>query len=107
MKNDSTLLISIGENIAVRENVEITINCSDLIENIGPKNYTINWIKDEITLTSGSVKNVFMSDDKRYCVITATLETAGDYTCQVCVPDDTNLAKNCINRTSSQIVCGK
>lgn len=103
--------INIGETVIVGEGVQVTFDCTQLINtkiNSGVPNPTINWYKDGVTLTDGSATNVDISKDRRLCTITNTLlamtgqaGTDGNYTCEVC--DGTTL---CIRQMSTHAVCG-
>ena len=109
---NNTVIVNVGQDVTVnREGVELTINCTQLINDkikSGVQNPTVKWYKDGINLTTGSVPNVAISNDGSLCVITSTLltmggqsGTGGNYTCEVCN------TTNCISETSTHIVCGK
>ena len=112
MVNNSLTLI-IGGSATVREDKRVTIDCQPLITEVvnkGVPNPRVTWYKNGIILTNGSERNIFISKDSRFCIITETalsrggeLGTSGNYTCRVCDGDGTN----CINDTSSKIVCGR
>ena len=115
MEDDNTILVAIGENIVVQENVEVTMDCIKLIDNLkeqGEENPEITWSKNELELSNLSQTNVIITHDRRYCTITATqlavggeLGTAGNYTCNVCSKSTDQIG--CEQKTSSQVVCGK
>ena len=102
--------VNVGQDVIVnREGIRVTIDCTQLINNIGVQNTTVNWYKDGVTITNGSAVNVAISNDDRLCIITNTLltvggqnGTGGNYTCEVC--DGTT---NCISKESTHVVCGK
>ena len=102
----------IGETIIVKENVQVTIDCGQLIDtaiNNRISNITVIWYKDRNSITNGTAVNTVISADRRLCTITNTLPsqggrqlgTDGSYTCEVC-----NVT-TCIKLTSPQIICGK
>ena len=109
---DNAAMVDVGQDIIVRERVQVTINCTQLINNkinSGVQNPTVTWSKDGVTLTNGSTTNVLISKDRKLCIITSTLLTisgrAGNdvnYTCKVCRGNT-----NCNSMKSSLIVCGK
>ena len=111
MEEDNTILVAIGENVFVQENVEVTMDCIELIDDLkreGEVNPMITWSKNGLTLSNLSQTNVIITNKKRYCTITVTqlaiggeFGTSGNYTCQVC--DQIG----CEQKTSSHIVCGK
>ena len=114
MEEDNTIVVAIGENVVVQENVKVTIDCIKLIDRLkekGEENPTVTWSKNERPITSNlSQTNVFISYDNRYCIISATqlavgvqLGTAGNYTCRVC----SRSIISCEQNTSSQTACGK
>ena len=115
MGEDNILLVAIGENVVVQENVEVTMDCIELIDKIkgkGEVNPMITWSKNEFTLSNLSQTNVIITHEKRYCTITATqlavggeLGTDGNYTCKVCSKSSDQIG--CEQNTSSVIVCGK
>ena len=115
MGEDNTLLVAIGENVVVRENVEVTMDCIELIDDLkgkGEVNPIITWSKNGLTLANLSQTNVIITHEKRYCTITATQLTVGgelgndgDYTCKVCSESSDKIG--CEQNTSSVIVCGK
>ena len=110
---NNILELIIGESATVREDVEVIIDCKPLIDGI--RNLTglspkVTWNKNGTMLINGSEKNVFISQDKRYCKITETssrkggeLGTSGYYSCRVC-REDTNI--DCITNSSHLIACG-
>ena len=105
-------MVDVGEAIIAREGVQVTINCTQLINNkinSGVQNPTVVWSKDGVTLTNGSTTNVLISKDRKLCIITSMLLTMsgragndGNYTCEVCRGNT-----NCNSMKSSLIVCGK
>ena len=107
--------MTIGENVVVQENVEVTMDCIELIDNLkgkGEVNPEITWSKNGLVLSNLSQTNVIITHGRRYCIITATqlavggeLGTAGNYTCKVCSKSSDEIG--CEQNTSSQIVCGK
>ena len=111
---NNSLTVRIGESATVREDEEVIIDCGLLIErvfNLTGVNPAVTWRKNEIILTNGSEISVAISQDSRFCIITATslarggeLGTSGNYTCRVCGGDGT---ADCINDTSQQVVCGR
>ena len=102
--------VNVGQDVIVnREGIRVTIDCTQLINNIGVHKPTVNWYKDGVTITDGSAVNVIISNNNRLCIITNTLlynfrqvGTSGNYTCKVC--DGTT---NCISKNSTHVVCGK
>ena len=114
VEEDNTIVVAIGENVVVQENVKVTMDCIELIDDLkdqGEDNPIVIWSKNEHSLTSNlSQTNVYISHDKRYCIISATqlavggqLGTTGNYTCRVC----SRSSDSCEQNTSSPIVCGK
>ena len=94
MEEDNTIVVAIGENVVVEENVKVSIDCIGLIDDLkekGEENPTVTWSKNGVSLTSNlSQTNVYISHGKRYCIISATqlavggqLGTTGNYTCRV------------------------
>ena len=98
----------------MREGVEVNIDCGQQIDdviNITGINPRVIWYKNGIILTNGSERNIFISENKRFCIISATslavggeLGTSGNYTCRVCAGDGT---ADCFRNSSHQIICGK
>ena len=115
MEEDNTIVVAIGENAVVQENVKVTMDCIALIDHLkalGEENPTVTWSKNEVLLSNLSQTNVYISQDNRYCIISATQETVGgqlgttgNYTCRVCSPNIDGLS--CEQNTSSQTVCSK
>ena len=109
---DNAAIVDIGEAIIAREGVQVTINCTQLINNkinSGVQNPTVAWSKDGVTLKTGSDPNVVLSKDRKLCIITSTLLTLGDqagndgnYNCEVC-----GGIRNCNNKKSNLVICGK
>ena len=105
------MVVFVGAPIVVGDDVQVTIDCSRLIDeaiNNGIPNPTVTWFKDGAEISNGSVPNVKISADKRFCIITSTavaiggqLGSASQYTCEV--------FNNTIfmNKTSRLFVCGK
>ena len=112
---DNTILVAIGENVFVQENVEVTMDCIELINDLkekGEVNPEITWSKNGLVLSNLSQTNVIITHERRYCTITATqlavggeLGTDGDYTCKVCSNISDQIG--CEQNTSSVMVCGK
>ena len=111
---NNSLYLSSGEDATVRLNVQITIDCKQLIDDLkdkGEPNPTITWTKDGLIITNHSVPYVIISDDKTLVIITRiTFATGGqvgndgNYTCKVCGGDGT---ADCEKETSCLKVCGK
>ena len=109
--NDS-LVVFIGEPVMVRETIQVTIDCGQLIDEavgIGILNPTITWLLNDRILPQGGI-NVEISADNRSRTITDTLiavggqlGTEGDYTCRVC--DHTT--STCVSRSTEVAVCSK
>ena len=107
---NNTVQVNVGDDVIVnREGIQVIIYCTQLINNIGVQNPTVNWYKDGIAITDIFAVNVVISGDNRLCIITNTLlhgfyqvGTSGNYTCKVC--DGTT---NCISKKSTHVVCGK
>ena len=115
VEEDNTVRVPIGESVTVQENVEVTMDCVELIDDLkhsAEANPIITWYKNGMKIRgNGTYKNIMISADKRYCIIAATqlavggeLGTTGDYTCKVCSGNGT---ADCENKTSSQVVCGE
>ena len=113
MVNNSLHLPS-GEDATVRLDVQITIDCKQLIDDLkdkGELNPTITWTKDGLILTNDSVPNVFISEDMRLVIVTRVASATGgqvgndgNYTCKVCGGNST---ADCEEETSSLKVCGE
>ena len=107
---NNSVEVNVGDDVIVnREGVRVIIDCTQLIDNIGVQNPTVNWYKDGVIIAYGSAVNVVTYFYNRLCVITKTLlhgfnqvGTSGNYTCKVC--DGTT---NCISKKSTHVVCGK
>ena len=117
--------VLIGQTIKVEEDVEVIIDCTELIDaaiNDGTSNPNVTWYKNGIPIVNGSVINTVISSDNRLCIINNTLltgsgdairiddnigsagvdfGTSGNYTCEVC-----NISA-CKNLTSTKVVCGE
>ena len=109
MVNES-VVISVGEPVRVGYGIQITINCSKLINrtiNDGVTNFTVTWSKHGVVLLNGSLPNVIISADK-LCIITETLLILSQYefdelyTCEVC-----KNVTDCESVITEVIVCGK
>jgi len=108
---DESIVVSSGDPVRVREDVRVTINCSNLIDqaiNAGFLNPTISWTKDGVPLTNGSQPSVVISADNRLCIITNTLMGVGgqlgndgSYSCEVCT------GVNCTINESCLAICGE
>ena len=108
---NGSVIVFVGEDVVVEEDVRVTINCSQPIDatiDNGISNASITWYKGGALLTNGSSLNVVISADGRYCIITDTvlsaggvLGTDGNYTCEVC-----NTPTNCTLMTTCLAVCG-
>ena len=105
------LTVLVGEPAVIREGLRLTIDCGQLIDGMissGAVNPTVTWYRDGTSLSNGSAANVFVSQDKRQCIISSTLLAAGgqagnsgNYTCEVC---DGN---SCVNDNTESVVCGE
>ena len=103
----------VGETVVVTEAQQVAIDCILLInksKDEGALNPYVNWYKNGFKVGNGTEKNVVISEDGRYCMITQTLlavggelGTMGNYTCEVC---DSNVNATCINETTFKVVCG-
>ena len=104
------MVVFVGEPIIVNTEVQVTINCSPLIDEAianGIPNPTVRWIKDGLELSNGSATNVEISADRRLVLISATavsvggqLGNDGSYTCDVCTDF---MSPNCRNTTELPI----
>ena len=109
MVNESAAVF-VGEPVIVEEGVQVTIDCSPLIDEAidnGISDPTVTWFKDGLELSNGSVTNVEISADRRLLIITeiavsvgARLGNAGNYTCDVCTDF---MSPNCRNTTDNTI----
>ena len=91
---NESIVVFTGEPVRVREDVQVTMNCSKLIDraiNDGVSNPTVTWFKDNLVLSNDSRTNVLISADNRLCIITNTALTYrrevgndGNYSCEVC-----------------------
>ena len=107
---NKSLVVFVGETVRVGEDIRVTIDCGPLIDeaiNNGISNPTVTWLINsyrEAELSNGSISNVVVSADKRFCIITTFIGLYGNdgqYTCEVC----NNTI--CMNKTSHVFVCGK
>ena len=108
---NESLIIFVGEPVIVRQDVRVTIDCGQLINETidnGTANPVVTWCKDGREISNGSEINVIISADNRFCIITETLMavggqlgTDGNYTCKVCDPSI------CKNDTSPVELCSK
>ena len=111
---NNSLNLSSGQDAIVRSDVHITIDCKQLIDDLknkGESNPIVTWTKDGNVITNNSVVNVFISNDKRFAIITKiTVDTGGqigndgNYTCKVCGGGGT---ADCKRNTSCLKVCGE
>ena len=111
---NGSVVVFVGEPVVVGEDVRVTIDCSQLIDEAiadGIPNPTVTWFRDGDKLTNATVTAVEISADMRLCIITDTslavggqLGNDGQYTCEVC-EDPTD--KNCRNATTSNAICGE
>ena len=72
---NNSLTVIIGGSATLREDQEVIIDCGPLIErvfNLTGIYPTVTWRKNYIILTNGSEISVVISQDGRFCVITAT-----------------------------------
>ena len=111
---NESVVVFVGEPVTVREDVRVTINCSNVIQqarDAGFTNPNITWYKDGFVLTNATAPNVVISEDKTLCIITDTLLAVGgqvgndgNYTCEVCA----GTSSNCIRPIPPCIaVCGE
>ena len=118
VEEDNAMVVAIGENVVVQENVKLTMDYIELIDNLkekGEENPDITWIKDGVPFSNHTLINAFISHDKRYCIISPTLSyvnidgrpgiTSDDYTCRVCSRNNDEIG--CEQNTSTIVVCGK
>ena len=113
MVNNSLYLLN-GEDATVRSDVQVTIHCKELIDDLkdkGEPNPIITWTKDGLVITNESVPNVIISEDKTLVIVTAIAFVTtglegndGNYTCKVCGGDGT---VDCEEETSCLKVCGE
>ena len=111
---NNSLYLSSGEDATVILDVQITVDCKQLIDHLkdkGEPNPTITWTKDGSLLTNDSLPIVIISEDKELVIITRiTFATGGqegsdgNYTCNVC---SGNGNADCEEETSCLKVCGK
>ena len=108
-----SLVVFVGDPIIVPEDVRVTIDCGELIDQVsastGIANPMVTWFKDGTVLMTGTAINVEISDDGRFCVITDTLlavggqlGTDGTYSCEVC-----STPINCQTNDTGAVVCGE
>ena len=110
---NESVVVFVGERVIVPEYVQLTVNCSPLIDQAissGVLNPTVNWFIDGNELYNRSLPNIVISADRRLLIITDTLlffggrlGNDGNYTCDVC-KDFTS--PNC-NETTPVVVCGE
>ena len=77
---NGSVAVFVGENVVVKEDVQVIIDCSQLIDAIADdeiSNTTTTWYKDGFPIANGSALNVKISADNRYCIITNTLLAVG------------------------------
>ena len=77
---NGSVAVFVGENVVVKEDVKVIIDCSQLIDSIVDNrisNTTTTWYKDGFPIANGSALNVEISADNRYCIITNTLLAIG------------------------------
>ena len=107
---NNSIFVSVGELIRVGEDIQVTIDCGQLIDdaiNSGVQNPTVNWYDNHGTPIDGryTFSNAVISADGRQCTIPHTslphrIGMDGNYTCQVCSD-----ANTCINASSYYFVC--
>ena len=110
---NKSVVVFVGEPVKVREGIQVTINCSNLIQqarNGGITNFNVTWYKDGVVLSNESANQVLISKDRSLCIITDTLfafrgqvGNDGNYTCEVCPPG----SADCTSRSTYQAVCGE
>jgi len=99
----------VGEPINVPEDIQVTIDCSPLIDQALMEGaiFNITWRKDGRPISNGSEINVVLSPDRRVIIITETLlgtpaqvGNVGTYECEVC-------GAECIRNETIRYVCCK
>lgn len=105
---DKHVFAFVGKPITVKEDVKVTIDCSPVIDAVADANPSITWYKNGRKLSNNSATNVYISQDKRQCIISNTLlavggqiGTGGNYTCEVCN------ATTCLSGPCICYVCGE
>ena len=97
MEPNNTQHIFVGNNITVRENVNVTINCTMKkmeMNSKGPLIHTrIRWY------INNSIVNIYENHNLSLDVV----GEIGTYTCEVCDKNE----NNCTNTTSFIKACGK
>ena len=100
--------VVIGQDIILGTGERVIIDCGPLIDASEVADPNVNWYHNGFTLSSGSVLNVIISQDKRLCTITETvvpvggqLGNGGTYTCEVC-----NNMSTCRSNSTTIDVCG-
>jgi len=102
--NESIVVFS-GDSLRVREDVRVTINCSNLIDqaiNAGFPNPTVTWIKDGLPVTNATPSNVVISADNRFCIIDTLMARGGqlgndgNYSCEVCTGVNCTIKETCL-----------
>ena len=110
--NDS-VFVFVGKPVVVGEDIRVTIDCSQLIDNAisnGTKNPTVTWYDTGgRPAVDGHAGYAEISADGRQCIFPSTfiphgahLPIDGNYTCEVCSDPDT-----CVNRSTMFTVCGE
>ena len=118
VEEDNAIIVAIGENVVAHENVKVTMDCKELIDDLkekGEENPNITWSKDRAPFSNHTFINVYISHNKRYCIISPTIQyihfdgqpgiTDESYTCRVCSRNNDEI--NCEQNTSILTVCGK
>ena len=107
---NNSVTVMIGKNITVKytEKIRVTIDCGKLIDVV--QNHSIVWkshsLANEPDYINISENKTFwiINDTSMAFLVDSNFGIIGNYTCKVCNnsnPDD------CINDTSSLIVCGE
>ena len=99
----------VGEPIYVPEDIQVTIDCSPLIDQALMEGaiFNITWRKNGRPISNGSEVNVVLSPDSRVIIITDTVRclpcvvgSDGTYECEVC-------SAECIRNQTIHDVCCK